>query len=1044
MSSDPELKQMMQAQVRLIELITTRFATMGSSSPSVDPTLVDHMARNIHEFLYDPDVGVSFESWYKRYKDFSTVELVNGHDETKVRLLLRKLGPAEHVRYLNYILPAKPQTLSFADTVEKLTRIFGDTRSLFNARFQRLQLAKRDDDDFVTYAGLVNRECGRFKLGSLTEDQIRCLVFICGLQAPSYADLRTRLLTMINQQPETKLERMVDECGRLINLKHDSTMIQNPDRAPRLVHMVSKPRSPTRAGQYSHDKSPSACRAQRWVLLETIGGQEQACLGPKIQASRQTGWQIIQYSGHFQSQCRRESQPPTITIISGALWRKLGSFPVHRSSQAATSACGDTVHLTGQLHCLVSFRAATINGTCYVSDTDLNLLGLDRIEQLDLLDLPIWSICNRVRSVDTHGDLSDHIPRQFAPVFQNGLGKPTGLPTQTAGTICSPSSGRSGTATFGTTWCPELGRILCMGRTDCRVEEVQWVHPDLCRFLHWAQCELGSELLPVPKDLFTMLNGGTCFAKLDLVEAYFQIQVAPESRELVTINTHRGLFQYTRIPFGVKTVPATFQQIIDAMISGLPGTAAYLDDIILMGRSTEELHSRIVAVLQRIQNYGFRLKSEKCQFFLPSIKTTYAASSTMLSVEFQSPPMTLEMQPQRTRPSYKSWNTFELVDLTFRCPEKSINYSFDVVVSSSLRRAVLHQFHSGHPGTSRMRAIARGFAYWPGMDDHISELVKHCSKCQQAAKLPKKQDPVPWDLPKGPWLRIHLDFAGPINGVMYLVLVDVHSKWPEIVPLHSATSSTTIAALRRIFSQHDFPEILVSDNGSQFSSTQFRDFCSRSNFQHVSTPPYHPQSNGQVERFVDTLKRALLISREEETMDEFLQTFLLVYRSTPNPAAPDGCSPSEVLMGRKLRTVLHAVIPTDTLLYQPGQTDVHCECSIGSPVYVCDYRPTHEEWIDELVKARRMKVLLEVSVGNSTWIHHRNQLRSRHPDASMRETQQALLLDILLDTFTIPTIVRSPIPTTDLCTNDRLFRRRWTDRVRRPVRPLQVTPRAKR
>ncbi|KAA3676453.1 uncharacterized protein DEA37_0008229 [Paragonimus westermani] len=346
-----------------------------------------------------------------------------------------------------------------------------------------------------------------------------------------------------------------------------------------------------------------------------------------------------------------------------------------------------------------------------------------------------------------------------------------------------------------------------------------------------------------------------------------------------------------------------------------------------------------------------------------------------------------------------------------------------VVLPCSIRRAVLHQFHSDHPGTSRMKAIARWFAYRPGMDDHTSELVKRCSKCQQAPKLPKKQDPVSWDLPKGPWPRIHLDFTGPINGVMYLVLVDAYSKWPEIVPLHSATSSTTIAALRQIFSQHGYPEILMSDNGSQLSSAQFRDFCSRSNFQHVFSPPYHPQSNGQAERFVDTLKRALLRSREEGTMDEILQTFLLVYRSTPNTAAPDGCSPFEVLMGRKLCT--------------PGQTEAHTEFSIGSPVYTRDYRPTHEEWIDGVVKARREKVLLEISVGNSTWIRHRNQLRARHPHASMRETQQSLPLDVLLDTFTIPTIVRSSIPTTDLCADDRLLRRRWTDRVRRPVSPLQ-------
>ncbi|BHF84507.1 hypothetical protein SprV_0902765800 [Sparganum proliferum] len=148
-----------------------------------------------------------------------------------------------------------------------------------------------------------------------------------------------------------------------------------------------------------------------------------------------------------------------------------------------------------------------------------------------------------------------------------------------------------------------------------------------------------------------------------------------------------------------------------------------------------------------------------------------------------------------------------------------------MVIPSSTRPIVLRQFHAAHPGTSRMKSIARSFAYWPGIDGDIDDLVRRCSRCQQAAKMPPRQPPVPWQPPERPWSRVHIDFAGPLNGASYLILVDAYLKWPEIAPLNPATTSATIAFLRRVFSQHGLPEIQVSDNGSQFTSSTFEDFC---------------------------------------------------------------------------------------------------------------------------------------------------------------------------------------------------------------------------
>ncbi|BHF77598.1 hypothetical protein SprV_0602070600 [Sparganum proliferum] len=88
----------------------------------------------------------------------------------------------------------------------------------------------------------------------------------------------------------------------------------------------------------------------------------------------------------------------------------------------------------------------------------------------------------------------------------------------------------------------------------------------------------------------------------------------------------------------------------------------------------------------------------------------------------------------------------------------------------------------------------------PGIDGDIDDLLRRCFRCQQAAKMLPRRRPVAWQPPERPWSRVHIDFAGPLNGVSYLILVEAYSKWPGIAPLNPANASATIAFLRRIFS----------------------------------------------------------------------------------------------------------------------------------------------------------------------------------------------------------------------------------------------------
>ena len=95
-----------------------------------------------------------------------------------------------------------------------------------------------------------------------------------------------------------------------------------------------------------------------------------------------------------------------------------------------------------------------------------------------------------------------------------------------------------------------------------------------------------------------------------------------------------------------------------------------------------------------------------------------------------------------------------------------------------------------------------------------------------------------------PWQRVHVDFAGPFQGKMFLLVVDAHSKWPEVVNMTTTSAQCTIEELRRMFASYGIPEQLVSDNGPQFVSGCFEEFMKMNGVKHIKCTPYHPSSNG--------------------------------------------------------------------------------------------------------------------------------------------------------------------------------------------------------
>ena len=224
-----------------------------------------------------------------------------------------------------------------------------------------------------------------------------------------------------------------------------------------------------------------------------------------------------------------------------------------------------------------------------------------------------------------------------------------------------------------------------------------------------------------------------------------------------------------------------------------------------------------------------------------------------------------------------------------------------VVIPPQGREEVLNVLHESHPGIVRMKSLARSYVWWPKMDARLEEKVKSCAICQSHQSKPPCSPLHPWEWPGHPWSRVHVDYAVPFMGKMFLLIIDAHSKWMDIHCVNSATSSMTIEKLRTTFASHGLPEIVVTNNGSNFMSSEFKSFLQKNGIRHITSAPYHPSSNGLVERAVRTFKQGMK-KQSDGTVETKLNPFLLSYRITPQSTT--GESPAQLRWGRSLRSHL--------------------------------------------------------------------------------------------------------------------------------------------
>lgn len=327
---------------------------------------------------------------------------------------------------------------------------------------------------------------------------------------------------------------------------------------------------------------------------------------------------------------------------------------------------------------------------------------------------------------------------------------------------------------------------------------------------------------------------------------------------------------------------------------------------------------------------------------------------------------------------------------------------YRIIVPSSLRAAVLNELHASHMGMVKIKQFARSYVWWPGIDNDIEQVVKDCTVCSEMQKNPSKSILTPWPWPEKAWTRIHIDFLGPFMGHMYMVVIDAHSKWPEVIDFKENTKTYRVVEVcKKLFARHGLPMHIVTDNGPQFTSAEFELFVKNLGITHTFSPPYHPATNGAAENFVGTFKdKVTKIITGGKSLDDAINLFLFDYRSFPH--CTTGKSPAWLLYKRELRTRLDLLRPVQVKVVveksQQSQIGAYhgsrkVDFNQGEKVTISNYGVDNKKRTTGVINKKLSPSTFDVET--SPGVHkkrHKNQLISAERPALRRSQRIAAQL----------------------------------------------------
>ena len=1246
------------------------------------------------------------EEWVEYAERLENYFIANDlNDPAKRRaILLNGVGPSTYRLIKTLCLPESPKDFSFSDLVARVTAHFNPKPSIIIKRFEFNTRKQKSDETVAEYIAALRKIAEYCDYGGMLNDMLRDRL-VCGIMDKRVQRrfLQAADLTYTQARDMALAAETADKDSKRLQ-SHANDPFARVDVEDKAVHQVTKPsKPPVRRGppvpsghqdtgcyrcggkhQASRCKFKdyechfckkkghlaAVCRKKKQAKSEPR--REQAHRVDALSSGDESDQEYTMYrisSGSSKpliAHVRLNGIDTPMEVDTGAsvslmceeAFKPLqeSGVALHETKAKLLTYTGESIEVIGATDVRVEHNGQEATLPLIVTrDKGPSLLGRNWLAALQL----DWQQILTVKTTPTLQDVLD----QYSDVFEDKLGTVKGV---TAKIYTDPTAtpqfhkARSVPFALREKVEVELERLQQEGIIE-PVQFSDWAAPIVPVMKSDGSVRICGDYkvtinraakldkYPIPRidELFASLSGGKRFSKLDLSHAYQQIQLDEESCQYATINTHKGLFKYNRLPFGVASAPSIFQRVMENLLQGIPGVCVYIDDILVTGGTDEEHVEHLAEVLRRLSKAGMKLKRAKCAFLLPSVEylghtisadglhtsedkvsgivkapapkdvtelrsflglvnyygkflpdlaTTLSPLYSLLQkqkkwvwgrsqakafddvkgllqssrvlVHFNDKlPLTLacdaspygvgavlshKMDDGGERPvafasrtlttaekkysqldkealaiifgvkkyhQYLLGRQFELktdhkplthifsesratptmasgriqrwaltlsaysYTITYKKGEENANadalsrlplpvsrkdppkppevihlmeyldtspvssgqirawtdcdpvlakvkgriltgwpaegdpvseedemrpytrrrYELSVedgcvlwgnriVVPKKGRSQVLRMLHEAHPGIVRMKGFARGYVWWPGIDQELERCVKSCETCQVNRKSPPVSPLYPWSWPSKPWARVHVDYAGPFCGKMFLLMIDAQSKWLEVHMTSSSTSETTISCMRKSFASLGLPEVVVSDNAANFTSEEFQQFLAKNGVKHVRTPPYHPASNGLAERAVQTFKEGMR-KLKDGSLETKLARFLFKYRITPQSST--GISPAELMYGRRLRSHLDNLRPDlDKKVRQSQERqkrghDSHAkfrEFKVGDSVYAKNYG-SQVVWLPGKVTEIHGSALYTILLNDGRSVRkHTDQLRMRFDNKDTLET----------------------------------------------------------